>query len=76
MMQKCCKNDENLMHGSDNIFFGNNKYKRKDWKTMTTFYIDGEGNREKRPLLKAGEIILWALMIGVSVFLASRSLIM
>ncbi len=31
-------------------------------------------NREKKRLLAAGRFLLWALMIGISAFLASRSL--
>ena len=36
-------------------------------------YLDDE-NREKKRLLAAGRFLLWALMIGISAFLASRSL--
>lgn len=39
-------------------------------------YIDREENKEKKYLLRAAKIILWVSMIGISVFLASRSLIM
>ncbi len=40
-------------------------------------YVDGrKEERDKKRLIKAGKILLWAAMIGVSVFLASRSLIM
>lgn len=35
-----------------------------------------DGDREKKRLLAACRFLLWALMIGVSVFLASRSLMM
>lgn len=39
-------------------------------------YIDGEENREKKSLWKICGIILWVLMIVISVFLASRSLML
>ena len=38
-------------------------------------YIDDEEKREKRRLLLAGRVIIWVIMIGVSIFLASQSLI-
>ncbi|MEY8323223.1 hypothetical protein AALB47_04805 [Lachnospiraceae bacterium 54-11] len=38
--------------------------------------LGGEGNREKKSLLKICGIILWMLMILVSVFCASRSLML
>lgn len=39
-------------------------------------YIDGEEKREKRRFRAVGGIILWILMIGVSIVLASRSLML
>ena len=33
-------------------------------------------NREKKRIKAAARFLLWALMIGISAFLASRSLIM
>lgn len=39
-------------------------------------YTDGEEKREKRRLRAVGGIILWILMIGVSIVLASRSLML
>lgn len=42
----------------------------------TDMYIDKEHRTEKERLLKTGGIILWVLMIGVSIFLASQSLIL
>ena len=38
-------------------------------------YIDREKRTEKERLLKTGGIILWVLMIGVSIILASQSLV-
>lgn len=38
--------------------------------------IDLENKKEKDRLRKIGGIILWGLLIGVSMVLASRSLIM
>ncbi len=38
-------------------------------------YVDGEKRTERERLLRAGGIILWALMIALSIFLASRSLV-
>lgn len=38
-------------------------------------YIDNEHRTEKKRLMRTGGIILWVLMIGVSIFLASQSLI-
>ncbi len=37
-------------------------------------YIDEESRKEKKRLRVAGGILIWAVMIGVSVFFASRSL--
>lgn len=43
----------------------------------TVMYVDGrKDDRDRKRLIKAGKILLWAVMIGISVFLASRSLIM
>lgn len=39
-------------------------------------YIDEEEKKEKRRLRRVGGIILWILMIGVSIILASRSLVL
>lgn len=39
-------------------------------------YIDEEEKKEKRRLRTVGGIILWILMIGVSIILASRSLVL
>ncbi|RKI89499.1 hypothetical protein D7V94_18015 [Parablautia intestinalis] len=41
----------------------------------TEMYIDREKRTEKERLLKTGGIILWVLMIGVSIILASQSLV-
>ena len=41
----------------------------------TEMYIDREHRTEKERLLKTGGIILWVLMIGVSIILASQSLV-
>lgn len=38
-------------------------------------YIDEDEKREKRRLLQAGRVIIWVIMIGISIFLASQSLI-
>lgn len=38
-------------------------------------YIDEEKKKEKKCLQIAGSILIWIIMIGVSVFLASRSLV-
>ncbi|MDE5909497.1 MAG: hypothetical protein K2H52_12255 [Lachnospiraceae bacterium] len=38
-------------------------------------YIDLENEKEKGRLRKIGGILLWGLMIGVSIVLASQSLI-
>lgn len=38
-------------------------------------YIEEDEKRQKRRLFLAGRVILWVIMIGISVFLASRSLI-
>lgn len=40
----------------------------------TEMYIDREKRTEKERLLRTGGIILWVLMIGVSIILASQSL--
>lgn len=40
----------------------------------TVMYIDGEEKREKKRLRTAGAFIIWVILIGVSLFLASRSL--
>lgn len=37
-------------------------------------YIDEEKRKEKKRLQIAGSILIWIVMIGLSVFLASRSL--
>lgn len=37
-------------------------------------YMDEERRKEKKRLQLAGSIVAWAFMIGISVFLASRSL--
>lgn len=39
-------------------------------------FITGDENREKKSVLKIGGIILWMLMILVSIFYASRSLML
>ena len=41
----------------------------------TEMYMDREKRTEKERLLKTGGIILWVLMIGVSIILASQSLV-
>lgn len=38
-------------------------------------YIDGEEQQEKKRLLKAGGIILWIVLIGVSMILASQAMV-
>ncbi|GFI47351.1 hypothetical protein IMSAGC019_02675 [Lachnospiraceae bacterium] len=41
----------------------------------TGSYIDEDAKRERQKVLKACRFILWVLMIGVSIFLASQSLV-
>ena len=46
----------------------------KDERTMQMEIEMDDENREKKRLLAAGRFLLWALMIGISALLASRSL--
>ncbi len=41
----------------------------------TEFSIEDETKKERQKLFKAGRFVLWALMIGISIFLASQSLV-
>lgn len=40
----------------------------------TEMYVGREENSDKKKLLKAGGIILWVLMIGITMFFTFRSL--
>ena len=41
----------------------------------TDMYIRGEGKNKRKKMLKAGGIILWALMIGITMFLTFQSVL-
>lgn len=48
----------------------------KEEKQMyTDMYIRGEGKNKRKKMLKAGGIILWALMIGITMFLTFQSVL-
>lgn len=65
------------MHRLDNIFLVVHNTKERIKKIMEMeLFITGEENREKKSVIKIGGIILWMLMILVSIFYASRSLIL
>lgn len=38
-------------------------------------YIDGNEKREKKRLLTAGSTIIWIVMVGLALFIASQSLV-
>ncbi|MDE6963151.1 MAG: hypothetical protein K2P30_05930 [Lachnospiraceae bacterium] len=66
-----------MMHRLDNIFLVVHNTKERIKKIMEMeLFITGEENREKKSVIKIGGIILWMLMILVSIFYASRSLIL
>ena len=66
-----------MMHRLDNIFLVVHNTKERIKKIMEMeLFITGEENREKKSVIKIGGIILWMLMIPVSIFYASRSLIL
>ena len=41
---------------------------KEDCIMYTEMYISGEGKNKRKKMLKAGGIILWVLMIGVTMF--------
>lgn len=46
---------------------------KEDRKMYTEMYIRGEEKSKRKKILKAGGIILWVLMIGVTMFLTFQS---
>lgn len=38
-------------------------------------YVDGEEKKEMKRILKASGIVLWAVLIGVSIILASQAVL-
>lgn len=52
-----------------------NRNLEDDEKMQNEMYIDAESKREKGRLWTIGGILLWGLMIGVSIVLASQSLV-
>lgn len=51
-------------------------FRRKDKRHMhTEMYISGEEKNKRKRMLKAGGMILWVLMIGVTLFLTYQSVV-
>ncbi|MCI8359320.1 MAG: hypothetical protein HFI51_14405 [Lachnospiraceae bacterium] len=48
---------------------------KEEREMYTEMYIRGEEKKKRKKMLKAGGIILWALMIGVTMFFTFQSVV-